>query len=63
MARAAGSYDEDDVRVRPSRKGTRPRTKDRPAHEDAVPGRVIGVDRGRYTAWSATAPTATSSPR
>lgn len=40
--------DEDDVRVRPTR-GTRPRTKDRPAHEDAVEGMVLAVDRGRYT--------------
>ncbi len=49
MARAAGTYDESDVRIRPNRRGTRPRSKDRPAHEDAVPGRVTGVDRGRYT--------------
>ncbi len=42
-------YDESDVRIRPNRRGTRPRTKDRPAHEDAVPGFVTGVDRGRYT--------------
>lgn len=41
-------YDEDDVRVRPSRRGSRPRSKDRPRHDDAVDGRVIGVDRGRY---------------
>jgi ribosome biogenesis GTPase len=41
-------YDEDDVRVRPSRRGSRPRSKDRPRHEDAVNGRVVGVDRGRY---------------
>ena len=41
-------YDEDDVRVRPSRRGSRPRSKDRPAHEDAIDGRIIGVDRGRY---------------
>ena len=40
-------YDEDDVRVRPNRKGTRPRTKDRPAHADAVDGFVVVVDRGR----------------
>lgn len=40
--------DEDDVRVRPSRRGSRPRSKDRPRHEDAVDGRVIAVDRGRY---------------
>ncbi|GAA4346145.1 ribosome small subunit-dependent GTPase A [Angustibacter luteus] len=47
--RGARDYDEDDVRVRPSRKGTRPRTKDRPSHEDAESGLVVGVDRGRYT--------------
>ncbi|MDN5789731.1 MAG: ribosome small subunit-dependent GTPase A [Micrococcales bacterium] len=41
--------DEEDVRVRPSPKGSRPRTKDRPAHADAVAGMIIGVDRGRYT--------------
>ena len=49
MARSARDYDESDVRVRPSRRGSRPRTKDRPAHADAVPGRVLAVDRGRYT--------------
>lgn len=41
-------YDERDVRIRPSRRGSRPRTKERPAHHDAVTGRVLGVDRGRY---------------
>lgn len=41
--------DEDGIRVRPSRKGSRPRTKERPAHADAVVAMVIGVDRGRYT--------------
>jgi ribosome biogenesis GTPase len=40
--------DEDDVRVRPAR-GSRPRTKDRPRHEDAQRGFVVAVDRGRYT--------------
>lgn len=40
--------DEDDVRVRPS-KGSRPRTKDRPRHDDATIGVVVAVDRGRYT--------------
>jgi ribosome biogenesis GTPase len=40
--------DEDDVRVRPHR-GTRPRSKQRPAHDDAVEGMVVTVDRGRYT--------------
>jgi len=41
-------YDESDVRVRPNRRGSRPRTKVRPEHADAVPGTVLGVDRGRY---------------
>lgn len=49
MSPRARSYDESDVRIRPSRRGSRPRTKDRPAHEDAIPGFVTGVDRGRYT--------------
>lgn len=40
--------DEDDVRVRPGPR-SRPRTKDRPAHEDAAEGRVVTVDRGRIT--------------
>ncbi|WP_040163692.1 ribosome small subunit-dependent GTPase A [Microbacterium gorillae] len=42
-------FDESDIRVRPNPKANRPRTKRRPAHEDAVVGRVIAVDRGRYT--------------
>ncbi|MBB3086002.1 ribosome small subunit-dependent GTPase A [Geodermatophilus sabuli] len=41
--------DEDDIRVRPSRRGSRPRTRTRPTHEDAVPGLVVAVDRGRMT--------------
>ncbi|WP_214110820.1 ribosome small subunit-dependent GTPase A [Acrocarpospora catenulata] len=41
-------YDEDDVRVRPG-KGSRPRTRIRPAHTQAVRGFVVAVDRGRYT--------------
>ncbi|WP_019137770.1 ribosome small subunit-dependent GTPase A [Cellulomonas massiliensis] len=40
-------YDESDVRIRPGR-GSRPRTKQRPAHEDAESALVTGVDRGRY---------------
>ncbi len=40
--------DEDDVRVRPGR-GSRPRTRRRPAHEDAAEAFVTAVDRGRYT--------------
>ncbi len=39
--------DEDDVRVRPGR-GSRPRTRTRPAHEQAAGGTVVTVDRGRY---------------
>ncbi|GGM81868.1 ribosome small subunit-dependent GTPase A [Dactylosporangium sucinum] len=41
-------YDEDDVRVRPGR-SSRPRTRQRPKHSDAVEGLVVAVDRGRYT--------------
>ncbi len=40
-------YDEDDVRIRPSR-ASRPRTRTRPKHDDAVDALVITVDRGRY---------------
>jgi ribosome biogenesis GTPase len=40
-------YDEADIRTRPNPRGTRPRTKQRPAHETATPGRVVTVDRGR----------------
>ncbi len=43
------AWDESDVRVRPNPKGNRPRTKVRPSHSDAVEGRVLSVDRGRYT--------------
>jgi ribosome biogenesis GTPase len=39
--------DEDDVRVRASR-GSRPRTRRRPAHAEAVDAFVTAVDRGRY---------------
>lgn len=44
-----GDWEEDAVRVRPNPKANRPRTKDRPAHDEAVPGRVLTVDRGRFT--------------
>lgn len=46
---ARREYDESDAKVRPNRRGSRPRTKIRPAHEDAVDGTVTAVDRGRYT--------------
>ncbi len=39
--------DEDDVRFRPNRRSTRPRSKLRPTHAAAVAGIVVGVDRGR----------------
>ena len=41
--------DDPRVRVRPG-KGSRPRTKNRPSHTDAVPAFVTEVDRGRFTA-------------
>lgn len=47
-SRRRRDLDEDDVRVRPSRR-SRPRSKERPAHEDAVTGVVVTVDRGRST--------------
>src|SRR5690625_2200668 len=42
-------FDEDDVPMRPSRRGSRPRTKRRPQYSDAVPGMVTAIDRGRIT--------------
>ncbi|AKK08095.1 ribosome small subunit-dependent GTPase A [Corynebacterium testudinoris] len=44
---AKRNWDESDVRVRPS-KSSRPRTKDRPSHEDAEFGMVVTKDRGRW---------------
>lgn len=41
-------WSEDDVRIRPSKRGTRPRSKLRPKHKDAKKGMVTTVDRGRY---------------
>ncbi|WP_309054197.1 ribosome small subunit-dependent GTPase A [Streptomyces sp.] len=49
MRRYGKHTDEDDIRQRPNRKGTRPRTTIRPKHEDAVEGLVLTVDRGRLT--------------
>lgn len=42
-------YDESDVRVRPGRRGSRPRSKRRPEHADAAEAMVTAVDRGRWT--------------
>ena len=39
------------MRVRPG-KGSRPRTRRRPAHSDAIDAFVTGVDRGRYRCWT-----------
>jgi len=46
----SGRYSSHDYEAyeRPRRR-TRPRTKDRPTYDDAVDGRVVTVDRGRYT--------------
>ncbi len=42
-------YDESDVRVRPGRRSSRPRSKRRPEHADAAEAMVTAVDRGRWT--------------
>ncbi|GAB92922.1 ribosome small subunit-dependent GTPase A [Gordonia rhizosphera] len=47
MSRRASSYDETDVRIRPG-KGSRPRTKQRPTHDNALEAMVVSVDRGRW---------------
>ncbi|MEV4922316.1 ribosome small subunit-dependent GTPase A [Streptomyces roseoverticillatus] len=49
MRRYGKNPDEDDIRVRPNRKGNRPRTNIRPKHEDATEGFVLTIDRGRLT--------------
>ena len=47
MARRDIGTDDPRVRVRPGR-GSRPRTKQRPRHADAVLGMVTRIDRGHY---------------
>jgi ribosome biogenesis GTPase len=42
-------YADYEARSRPNPKGNRARTKIRPEHSDAVTGRVLTVDRGRYS--------------
>ena len=49
MVRRGRDFDEDDVRIRANPRGSRPRSRLRPDHEDAAEGMVIAVDRGRYT--------------
>lgn len=46
---AYGDWDDDTPRARPNPKANRPRTKDRPDYSAAEVGRVVAVDRGRYT--------------
>ncbi|MGV0346538.1 ribosome small subunit-dependent GTPase A [Corynebacterium coyleae] len=47
MRRKFSDYDESDVRVRPG-KGSRPRSKNRPSHDNAKFGLVVAKDRGRW---------------
>lgn len=49
MRRYGKDADEDDIRARPGRRGSRPRTRIRPKHEDAAEAMVLTVDRGRLT--------------
>jgi ribosome biogenesis GTPase len=49
VVRRGRDFDEDDIRVRANPRGSRPRSRLRPDHEDAADGMVIAVDRGRYT--------------
>ena len=44
-------YDEDDIRHRPGKNKSRPRTKDRPKFENSISGLVVTVDRGRFTVF------------
>ncbi|RNL85456.1 ribosome small subunit-dependent GTPase A [Halostreptopolyspora alba] len=48
MSAGRRHFDEGDVPLR-ARGGSRPRTRNRPKHEDAKLGFVTAVDRGRYT--------------
>lgn len=45
----AHNLDEDDVRIRPGKSKSRPRTKDRPSFDNMFFGSVSTVDRGRFT--------------
>ncbi|HXC81980.1 MAG TPA: ribosome small subunit-dependent GTPase A [Trebonia sp.] len=47
LTNRSAHLDEDDIRVRAGR-GSRPRTRRRPAHESATEAFVVNVDRGRY---------------
>lgn len=41
-------YRDEDYRPRPNRRGSKPRTKNRPVFDGAVEGLITAVDRGRY---------------
>ncbi|OUZ11224.1 ribosome small subunit-dependent GTPase A [Aeromicrobium sp. PE09-221] len=41
--------DEHEAYDRPRRRGSRPRTKERPDYDDAAVAQVVTIDRGRYT--------------
>lgn len=56
-------YDEADIRWRPNPRGSRPRSKQRPRHEEASEAMVIAVDRGRYRLELAGAGTAVTAMR
>ena len=45
------SWEESRVRVRPNKRGSRPRTKETPDYSSAPLARVVQVDRGRYTCF------------
>ncbi len=49
MTAARRIPDESDFRGRPNPRGSRPRTKERPRHLDAIAGWVTTIDRGRYS--------------
>lgn len=49
MTRRHDQLDEDDVRIRPGKGKSRPRSKDRPDHAEARAATVMTVDRGRFT--------------
>ncbi len=44
-----GRYADYEAKSRPNPKANKPRTKIRPDHSDALDGRVVTVDRGRYS--------------
>ena len=49
MRRYGKDADEDDIRNRPARRGSRPRTRIRPKHDDAAEAMILTIDRGRLT--------------